>query len=244
MEYYKGLVTYFDVLGFSEQIRTKDCGQIHKVLDVFSYHSVEDTNGEEEDCLKTFIFSDCVVRFVDLNTKFYPANNPFLELINLIRIQGELINQGIVIRGGITYGEFYFDSKKHFIYGPGIVRAVALEKLAKFPRIVVDSYILKLVESNASFKMPHHTSEYELQQVKSVLRTEDQVYLNYFKVFQDEVDDIESYGVWMDKHRSLILNGLLSEDISTREKYQWLKKYHNEIVSEYGLEQYICNYLD
>lgn len=238
MDYYKGLISFFDILGFSKQINNKTCKEVYDLLDIFNFHSTADAHGGEDDCLRIFNFSDCIIRFIDGNEKFYPANIPFLEFINLIRIQGELINKGIVIRGGITYGEFYYDSNKHFVYGPGVVKAYNLERSAKFPRIIVDNAILERIAQDEKFKMPHHDFEYEFQEVVKVLREEECVYLDYLKIIKDEVDYIEYYYILLNKHRALIQKELENEDPTVQEKYNWLKLYHNSVVSELELGNY------
>lgn len=60
-------------------------------------------------------------------------------LINIMRkIQVELLmDEGLLLRGGITIGEFYAD--ENLVFGKGLIRAVELEeKYAMVPRIIID----------------------------------------------------------------------------------------------------------
>lgn len=65
-----------------------------------------------------------------------------IALTILIKIAREiqirfLMNDGLVLRGGITVGEFYAD--EDLVFGKGLVRAVELEeKYAQVPRIIID----------------------------------------------------------------------------------------------------------
>ena len=48
-----------------------------------------------------------------------------------------LSREGLVLRGGITVGEFYAD--EDLVFGKGLIRAVELEENdAQFPRIIID----------------------------------------------------------------------------------------------------------
>ena len=79
--------------------------------------------------------------------------NEFLVLRLFIRIAREiqimfLSNEGLVLRGGITVGEFYAD--EDIVFGKGLIRAVELEeKFAQFPRIIIDED--KLTTNISSF---------------------------------------------------------------------------------------------
>lgn len=53
----------------------------------------------------------------------------------LLRIQLNLIHDGILFRGAVTCGELYHDD--HLVLGPAFVEAVELEKLASYPRMIV-----------------------------------------------------------------------------------------------------------
>ena len=77
-----------------------------------------------------------------------------LKLLSTIarKIQLKLLtDHKIIVRGGITVGEFY--ANERIVFGQGLIRAVDLEdKIAKYPRIVIDNdcfqkSIPKLVES-------------------------------------------------------------------------------------------------
>lgn len=55
-------------------------------------------------------------------------------------------------------------------------------------------------------------------------------FLNYLEVMQSEIGDWRKYRSYLLKHRSIIRKGLLNPDLKVREKYEWLRKYHNDCV--------------
>ena len=52
--------------------------------------------------------------------------------------QWMMVMSGILIRGGITIGKMYHSGPVSF--GPALNRAVCLEKLATYPRVLVDQF--------------------------------------------------------------------------------------------------------
>lgn len=48
------------------------------------------------------------------------------------------------MRGGVAYGRMFFDPRNPLIAGDTFVKAVELEKLAKFPRFILDNQLVKL----------------------------------------------------------------------------------------------------
>lgn len=60
-----------------------------------------------------------------------------LKIMTINKIQSHLATEGIFIRGGVTYGDIFYE--KHRIFGPAMMRAYDLEsQYADFPRVIVD----------------------------------------------------------------------------------------------------------
>jgi len=77
-------------------------------------------------------------------------------LMDVHRLQLELVNNGILLRGAITSGLLYHDSK--FVFGPALNDAVTLEKLANYPRVILDGEILD--EAGLRKNLKNNDSEY------------------------------------------------------------------------------------
>lgn len=56
-------------------------------------------------------------------------------------LQRELFKKGILIRGGISCGELYWDDE--IVYGRGLVQAYELENCACFPRIIISGNTIR-----------------------------------------------------------------------------------------------------
>jgi hypothetical protein len=76
--------------------------------------------------------------------------------MDLVHLQGELINNSICIRGGVTLGEVHFD--QNTLFGPGVVRAYELESnYANFPRIVVDPVLINQFTNDSRLTSSHNS---------------------------------------------------------------------------------------
>jgi len=70
-------------------------------------------------------------------------------MLYLSTYQNLLIEKGIFVRGGISIGSFYSDD--NIIFSGALVKAVELEKRAKFPRIVIDKDLIVKLRNNQHF---------------------------------------------------------------------------------------------
>ncbi|MDL2236413.1 hypothetical protein LJC56_01055 [Christensenellaceae bacterium OttesenSCG-928-K19] len=149
------VVTFIDILGFKNLVEHKSDGEMVEILDLFHQHNSENPLSRYEIStpivdnlisLKTVYFSDSVVRIryvSDWGVK-YPSDGHYMvllekELMLLAEIQAALLKRGILIRGGITIGEIYYDEEAKHLFGKAMNRAYELEStLANYPRIVID----------------------------------------------------------------------------------------------------------
>lgn len=144
---------YFDVLGYKNAFEKPE---EHKQ---FLWNMLLSTNSIESIIRNTNTYIRVQYRTYSDNFLLYFENENIdeyeaLKLLSTIarKIQLKLLtDHKIIVRGGITVGEFYADDK--IVFGQGLIRAVNLEdKIAKNPRIVIDEdcfqeSISKLVET-------------------------------------------------------------------------------------------------
>lgn len=273
------LVAFIDILGFKEMLKNEDATTIIKHFSKFHswanqpsfFESIayNDNEGDqasnsiqnrqiertaEQQNRKVSVFSDLVV-ISYLGTKRLIEFN-FSEMLDEISfIQQYFIQQGIPIRGGITYGELCHDNE--LCFGPGLVRAHELEKsMAFFPRIIIDPKI--------SNRKPFRSWIQNLSSTKTELFSDGYWGVNHLDKFL-KYPDLESftYGrksnqmeptpldyvhIGLSEYKAFINKGLVSEP----EKYSQLKDKYAEVIklmsktitfdpSEYGdlgIEEY------
>jgi hypothetical protein len=143
----------------------------------------------------------------------------------------DLVERGFLLRGGLTVGDL-MHTKKHVV-GPAMVAAYDLEsKIAKYPRVVVDT---KLLDVARAARLEHHTATEEEGYVRSFLTkdADGRYYFDYISwrsVVAVTGGDNALYPSYIEKLGRLIENGLRHDKDSVLEKYLWLHaKYVREI---------------
>ena len=201
MSYTKCLVIFIDILGTQDRNSFETLFEVnnifHKQLEAY-----EDNNNQLSHTVyerKVHTFSDCAYIFYyfkenieenrkDLGKLFKAAlyNTEFLIL--------EFLSHDFLCRGGITYGDAYFEKDRSLFFGPAVNRAYYLEsKIAKYPRIVVDNEVFEEVEK-AENKLIEEFNRYNpLSKVTTIEETNGKIlkldsdklyYLNYLNSMQ------------------------------------------------------------
>jgi len=150
------IVIFLDILGSKEMSSFEEKYKIHRIFHESVKHSqdLQDSEGKEHVAYtrKLFSFSDCAYIFYkykpDIDESRKELNKLFqVALFNTSLMTLKLLNEGYLIRGGVTYGSAYFDELSFF--GPAVEDAYFLEsKKAVTPRI--------LIEPNFGEKILHH----------------------------------------------------------------------------------------
>lgn len=159
------LIIFIDILGFSNMVyeSENDMSKFKAILEVVSdlqktivekyeFEKVHEelmrkkksiSYGQESDRyvnpskFKYSMFSDSIIITLD----FIETQSLVGIVSSLGLLQAKYMAKGKLIRGGITFGKVYHEDSVCF--GPGFIRAVDLEKEAKFPRIIIDKGILE-----------------------------------------------------------------------------------------------------
>jgi len=229
LKYSLAVITYVDILGFQSLIDSESPGKISRILRLLKEVS-QPTQLERETHSSFFKtspkhpiqfanFSDLTVRYVPLKSVDDTGRLLKWELLTLVDAQRSLVQNGIIIRGGITVGEIR--SSRKLIYGPGLIRAYHLEKAATFPCILIDEKIAGI---------QGHAVEEMLQQDTHGK------FLDYLRPRRTTFDSSpEEYLGFLCQHRDLIRDRLMKfqEDEEKRKKYEWLVQYHNRTVREH-----------
>lgn len=148
-KYRQALVSYVDILGFRQLVASGSVADVLQVLrgkNRLTLHWFNKKMPEEEMALEgmTFSFSDLIVNATPLDDP-YLIQSLFDPLVTLGYRQFSLAIKGIFVRGGITFGDIYFDEQT--IFGPALITAYDLERMtAKWPIIAIDPTLIKSID--------------------------------------------------------------------------------------------------
>jgi hypothetical protein len=164
----------------------------------------------------------------------------FRELLDIVHLQGDLVEYGIVLRGAVTLGQAA--GRADTVVGPGLEEATRLrDELAEVPRVIVDPRLLVEVENNASLRAENHDVLTELGFIRSLLRADSdgQWFVDYLKAFATELDEPSMYPLFLLKHRRLIEKRLKVSTVPSRSSkgWTWLWRYHNKAITAGVKEQ-------
>jgi hypothetical protein len=249
--YKKSLITYYDILGFSELVNTKSSEYIYGILNKFKKTS---TNENEARVITTLNVSDTIIRLVyQIDESLSTDGNStfFQEIINMSYIIHDLFADGILVRGGIVFDDVFWD--KQFYFGPGIVNAYSIEKTAIYPRIVIDKNLLEELEIingstdgeiNLKLIKIVCSSEKQINEIENILSyfkkdSDGEYYLDYLTLLEREYRNEYLFGQFLLKHKQIIDNGLdrFKNTPHIYEKYMWLRKYQNRAVLKFIWEE-------
>jgi hypothetical protein len=234
-EYQLAVISYIDILGFRDLLHSDTPGRISKILRLFKEASIpEPATKDVFGAVEFQNFSDLCVRYLpvarelDLEPHFSPLH---WELSALVYAQYRLIEQQIVIRGGFTVGEIR--KSRNVIYGLGLVKAYELENTSKFPRILVDPNIFRLLREMPNLRQ--YDFQREKAEIERLLRREGgTVFVDYLGAISSEFDEEMHYIDFLRTHRDFIQQRLTRyrQTPGILPKYMWLAEYHNAVVRD------------
>lgn len=141
-EYKDCYVAFLDILGFKNMINNKSCNDLFEIFESIkaSSHTCVELNNEDMEACKHIeytIMSDSVVVYIEANLD----DALFALLCTCQAIQLELLNKGILMRGGIARGSLF--REEYVIFGKGLSNAYLLESnIASVPRIIFNRELL------------------------------------------------------------------------------------------------------
>lgn len=202
------IVAFIDLLGFSEMVR-KDCESSepprHLKLLYRAHARAAATFSADLDA-GLIQFSDSIVFSKPYSSK---SLSGFLDAIS--NWQRSLLMDGLLCRGGITFGKHFVKDK--FLFSKAMIDAYHLESAtARYPRIVVSQNLLDLVAVDISINtLP--------------LRKEDDGIL-----FVDYLDAPGNERVELVKAVSAVIDKNRTEGASVQEKMRWLARYSDHVL--------------
>lgn len=246
LNYEKSYVAFLDVLGFKKLVNSK------QTLDVEKIELYLETARKAIDGLKkipskinigSILISDSIILTVPFGANNNENVNNLRQLcIAVLYIQRKLSEHDIWIRGGISCGDTYFDKENNQIIGSAYINAYLLEeKMAIYPRVILDTKIIRELEClNSSCLITkinkHNENEVDYlggivlydwnnsSNLDIVLEKDTPLFIDYMPRNKDQIHKIIN---------SLEVN--TSENIELYSKFKWLSRYLMTITNDRDL---------
>jgi hypothetical protein len=233
-------IAYLDILGYEENVIMEDKNNSNTFFNTikecvkYSEYFVKNSGEIHKNAeIQMKIFTD---------NFFYCTKKDYLTLLNIISfLQSTFIQKNIFIRGALYHGKLYIDD--NFIYGKGVIDAYKIEsKIAIFPRIIIDDTFFKGALEIEKIKYPNDVT---LEKIQTGLNShycidfDNNKYIDYIGNIKFTLDAIapETIGInfntLLSIHANYICENLKTENKRVLQKYQWCKKYHNDICKKY-----------
>lgn len=226
IDYHKMIVTFIDLLGFKNQIQDK-MNSADLIYDrLFAFYSLKNIGScrkyPDPNLKKTtsIAASDCIIRITKIDNKSSPIKEIIQEIEYIAYIQFKmLIQYQLVVRGGMAYDKMFLEHSYNdniVFFGEAYLRAYEIEqKVANYPRIVVDNSIHEIVGGNDYVKSDADSLHF----------------INYLETVRNGVTPVEDIGthkecveILLEKHKDA--------DIKIMDKYRWLARYHDSYIHD------------
>lgn len=240
---------FIDILGFQSHVdqtvkslkskEEKDSmsfaklrGALNKITEGVDYRDAVEVSG------KLRATSRRVTQFSDSVIVSYLRDEPHGAgvtsiLMDVHNLQLELVQRGVLLRGAITSGLLHHDEK--LVFGPALNEAVALERLANYPRVILDGDIL----DEAGLKRSPSPG---LSRTISSMVVEDfdgLFYIDYFNVHPDDFnEEWDSVRYYLEKLRAVVKGLSNKKDPSIKVKHSWLRKKFNSMATPFQKSGY------
>lgn len=129
-------VAFLDVLGFSALVNSNENEKLNEYFTLVEM--AFDLFDDDKKNIQKLAISDSIILIANDNEA------DLRILLKAIRtLQYSLAINDIWLRGGIAYGEVYYNEETKTIVGKGFIKAYLLENEAVYPRVILDPSILK-----------------------------------------------------------------------------------------------------
>lgn len=147
IEYTDYYVAFLDILGFKELAKSKNREDKKKIYTYFQLINNIINDLKQIDVKKnigSIVISDSVILSVQTGSDQSENIKILRQLcIAVQKIQFQLAEMNLWLRGGISNGEAYFSSKDSQVVGPAYVNAYLLEeRVAVYPRVILDNNLV------------------------------------------------------------------------------------------------------
>ena len=246
MAEYKNCVIFFlDILGFKEIIEHNKISvdEMLKKFDNAEYHldytrwiskrkteEIKWAKNKEKNYLQV---SDSIILSFPLET----PSGLFYTILDVMRLQANFAAlHGIFLRGACTCGDLYH--KNTTIFGPAMNKVVSMEKVAKYPRVIIPNKVI--TECSKYSSQIDYDARDEEKDIISCLKMDNDgyYYIDYisYDTFGSEVDSNEQWADYIIELKKQIKIGLY--DQVALDKYMWLKEKYNNTITDNIIRNY------
>ena len=185
------------------------------------------------------LLSDSIILTVPFGEDYDENINNLRQLcIAILSIQRKLVKHDIWMRGGISYGDTFFNESTNQIVGSGYIDAYLLEeKMAKYPRVILDNKIIKALKCKNSTRLIEKINNYNKDYPShfgNVLYDWSNAY-NLNVSLEKDIPLFIDY-IPNDKKTILKIKQLIekntSQNIAVYDKFKWVAKYLMTIADE------------
>lgn len=215
------IVAFIDILGFSDKINEYDgdpqsniLKELYDALNESIELAIEqiiknDQSSDIKDVLDYKMFSDCICISLPFHNSYlnFQIQYNYLSLI-VKTYQLSMMQKGFYLRGGISIGSYYSDSK--MIFSGGLVKAYKIESSINYPVIAVDKMLVERFYKNyEEFKNNQFSWDMNLVTPKS---NKSIYFLNPF----DLLDKFHNNLNFVDSVLGELINDSSNEDVLTK----------------------------
>jgi hypothetical protein len=243
LNYTKSYVAFLDVLGFKKLVYSKNTKKITLYLKIvreaIDNLKLIDSNKD----IGSIVISDSIILTMPFGENVHDSLNNLRQLcIAILLIQRELVLHDIWLRGAISFGDTHFDKTQNQIIGNAYIDAYLLEeKLAKYPRVILDNRIigeLKYKNSSELIKKLNTLDSDKPDNFGNVLYDWNNSF-NLDVLLEKDIPLFIDYMLKNDRKTVLkiikFMEKHISQNIELYSKFQWVSKYMMTIIRDRSL---------
>lgn len=245
------LCLFLDILGFknivaeSTQEKPETTKSTYRRFDVLRIHSALSAidrsikpsgptfGGISKSSKQVTQFSDSIV----VSYKLEEKSAVFDMLYDMYFLQIELVQRGILVRGAITSGQLFHD--KQIVFGPALVEAAELEKLAMYPRVILHQ---EIIDHGKRRYASHHSSADEENSIRSMLQQDldGMFFIDYFNISPDDFDEgWDGLYEYLISLREMVRRlSHLTQNPSIKLKHSWMRQKFNDVARKLEQSKY------
>lgn len=148
MEIKKRFIAFIDILGFRDIINKNTLQDIDRLLKIIPYslNQIKSDKVLEQNYpniqIKSSVFSDTIILFTE-NDESISLDKLLISTSFLIR---NALQENLVLKGSISYGDVAIDETNNLFYGQPIIDAYLLEQEVSYIGVVIHNSVEKYIK--------------------------------------------------------------------------------------------------
>ena len=216
-------IAFLDILGFKEIVKKRGNEYIKDIFGkiVASRENIKITNKGLDTSLDSVI-DNTYIRILSDSIIIAIPSRFDISLVFLCEccriIQSTLLTQNVLLRGGISCGDFY--GNEEIMFGKGLVTAYELENMAEHPRIIISPEIVHEYHERVGTSTPIYITD------MIALDYDNYYFINYLMYF---------FTIGKKDQLIQFIREKICEEklpIKVKNKYTWLQRYFNRCITD------------